>query len=152
MRVPHFDTLHITSAVYNYCGTEILASYSEDDIYLFDVNGLPDTYLRHYSGHLNRMTGIKCYCIINYIYFIISITNIHLNLFSVKGVNFYGPRSEYVVSGSDCGFIFIWDKKTEAIVQRKHADVKGAVSNTFILEFLYLIAYFFIFFFIRLIH
>lgn len=54
------------------------------------------------------------------------------NLFSVKGVNFYGPRSDYVVSGSDCGFIFIWDKKTEAIVQRKHADVKGAVSYFYI--------------------
>lgn len=57
VRSPNFDPLYITSAVYNYCGTEILASYSEDDIYLFDINGEPNTYLRHYSGHLNRMTS-----------------------------------------------------------------------------------------------
>jgi len=48
-------------------------------------------------------------------------------LFLVKGVNFYGPGSDYVISGSDCGYIFIWDKKSEAIVLRKHADSKGAV-------------------------
>lgn len=55
---------HITSAVYNYCGTEILASYSEDDIYLFDVNGprkLHNIYSKHYGGHLNKMTGILFY-------------------------------------------------------------------------------------------
>jgi len=34
----------------------------------------------------------------------------------VKGVNFFGPRSEYVVSGSDCGHVFLWDKETEEIV------------------------------------
>jgi len=49
---------HITSAVYNYCGTEILASYSEDDIYLFDAHGRSNTVLHNYGGHLNRMTGI----------------------------------------------------------------------------------------------
>jgi len=49
---------HITSAVYSYCGTEILASYSEDDIYLFDANGRPNSVLHNYDGHINRMTGI----------------------------------------------------------------------------------------------
>lgn len=56
-------------------------------------------------------------------------------MFLVKGVNFYGPQSDYVISGSDCGYIFIWDKKTEAILLRKHADVKGAVRlNIFYLQ------------------
>lgn len=27
----------------------------------------------------------------------------------MKGVSFMGARDEYVVSGSDCGHIFIWD-------------------------------------------
>ena len=27
-----------------------------------------------------------------------------------QGVNFYGQRSEYVISGSDCGNIFFWSK------------------------------------------
>lgn len=41
---------------------------------------------------------------------------------SVKGVNFIGPCSEYVVSGSDCGHIFIWDKETEEIVTFVEGD------------------------------
>ncbi|XP_060860364.1 LOW QUALITY PROTEIN: DDB1- and CUL4-associated factor 8-like [Metopolophium dirhodum] len=93
---------YITSAVYSYCGTEILASYSEDDIYLFDANGRSNSILHNYGGHINRMNA--------------------------KEVNFYGPRSDYVVSGSDCGYMFIWDKKTEAIVQRKHASKIGTVN------------------------
>lgn len=35
----------------------------------------------------------------------------HRNCETVKGVNFFGPKCEYVVSGSDCGRIFIWKKK-----------------------------------------
>lgn len=27
-------------------------------------------------------------------------------IITVKGVNFYGPKSEFVVSGSDCGHIY----------------------------------------------
>ena len=49
-------------------------------------------------------------------------------MIAVKGVNFYGQRSEYVVSGSDCGHIFIWDKESECIVNMMDADEKGAVS------------------------
>lgn len=51
-------------------------------------------------------------------------------LYSVKGVNFYGPRSEFVVSGSDCGHVFLWDKETESIVQLLAlGDVTGVVSD-----------------------
>lgn len=49
--------LTITSAVYNYCGTEILASYSNDSIYLFDVIGPSRSSLRKYSGHINKSTS-----------------------------------------------------------------------------------------------
>jgi hypothetical protein len=52
-------------------------------------------------------------------------------LFPVKGVNFYGPRSEFVVSGSDCGNIFFWDKDTESIVHMVHGDKEGVVSRFF---------------------
>lgn len=52
---------------------------------------------------------------------------LNIILLSVKSVNFYGPKSDFVVSGSDCGHIYIWDKNTEAIVQRKHADANGIV-------------------------
>jgi WD40 repeat protein len=35
-----------------------------------------------------------------------------------------GPHSDYVVSGSDDGNIFIWDKKTAHIVQVMKGDVQ----------------------------
>ncbi|KAF8470172.1 hypothetical protein BDZ91DRAFT_720097 [Kalaharituber pfeilii] len=41
----------------------------------------------------------------------------HCNVKTVKDVNFYGLNDEYVVSGSDCGHVFIWEKKTSKLVQ-----------------------------------
>lgn len=58
-----------------------------------------------------------------------------LVLFAVKGVNFYGPKSEFVVSGSDCGNVFLWDRQSEAIVNFFHADDGGVVSNESIFYF-----------------
>jgi len=43
-------------------------------------------------------------------------------------VNFFGPRSEYIVSGSDCGNIFFWDKNTEAIINYMKGDHVGVVN------------------------
>lgn len=53
---------------------------------------------------------------------------------TIKGVNFFGPNCEYVISGSDCGNIFYWDKNTEAILNFMPGDTAGVVSakeNTF---------------------
>ena len=49
--------------------------------------------------------------------------------FVVKGVNFYGPQSEFVVSGSDCGHVFLWDKQTQEVVQFLEGDRTGVVSG-----------------------
>ncbi|RPB19403.1 WD40 repeat-like protein [Terfezia boudieri ATCC MYA-4762] len=46
----------------------------------------------------------------------------HCNVKTVKDVNFYGLDDEYVVSGSDCGHLFIWDKKTSKLVQLLYGD------------------------------
>ncbi|KAH6824350.1 Transducin/WD40 repeat-like superfamily protein, partial [Perilla frutescens var. hirtella] len=46
----------------------------------------------------------------------------HRNCETVKGVNFFGPKCEYVVSGSDCGRIFIWNKKGGVLVRVMEAD------------------------------
>ncbi|OMO53471.1 hypothetical protein COLO4_36721 [Corchorus olitorius] len=46
----------------------------------------------------------------------------HTNCETVKGVSFFGPKSEYVVSGSDCGRIFIWKKKGGELVRVMEAD------------------------------
>lgn len=46
----------------------------------------------------------------------------HTNSETVKGVNFFGPNCEYVVSGSDCGRIFIWKKKGGELIRVMEAD------------------------------
>ncbi|XP_038694294.1 DDB1- and CUL4-associated factor 8-like isoform X1 [Tripterygium wilfordii] len=46
----------------------------------------------------------------------------HRNCETVKGVNFFGPGCEYVVSGSDCGRIFIWKKKGGELIRVIEAD------------------------------
>ncbi|CDP14535.1 unnamed protein product [Coffea canephora] len=46
----------------------------------------------------------------------------HRNCETVKGVNFFGPKCEYVVSGSDCGRIFIWKKKDGELIRVMEAD------------------------------
>jgi WD repeat-containing protein 42A len=96
---------NITCAVYNHDGTEVLASYNDEDIYLFDCTKpepITTAFLHRYTGHRNNAT--------------------------VKGVNFYGPKSEYVVSGSDCGHVFLWDRQSEAIVNYFHADEGGVIN------------------------
>ncbi|GFP89087.1 ddb1- and cul4-associated factor 8 [Phtheirospermum japonicum] len=46
----------------------------------------------------------------------------HKNFDTVKGVGFFGPNCDYVVSGSDCGRIFIWKKKGGELVRVMEAD------------------------------
>ncbi|OAY52276.1 DDB1- and CUL4-associated factor 8 isoform X2 [Manihot esculenta] len=46
----------------------------------------------------------------------------HRNCETVKGVSFFGPGCEYVVSGSDCGRIFIWKKKGGELIRVMEAD------------------------------
>lgn len=56
---------HVTCAVFNYNGTEILGSYNDEDIYLFDTRH-PDgsDFIHRYEGHRNNATGMW---IINYV-------------------------------------------------------------------------------------
>ena len=93
----------ITCLVYSYDGKELLCSYNDDDIYLFDsTHSSGSNFIKRYEGHRNKQT--------------------------IKGVNFYGSQSEYVVSGSDCGHVFIWDKNSEKIVQCMEGDQAGVVN------------------------
>ncbi|TRY98936.1 hypothetical protein DNTS_016991 [Danionella cerebrum] len=94
---------NITCLVYSHDGTELLASYNDEDIYLFDSSHSDGAdFRRRYKGHRNNAT--------------------------VKGVNFYGPCSEFVVSGSDCGHIYLWDKKSARVVQFMEGDRGGVVN------------------------
>ncbi|XP_041470689.1 DDB1- and CUL4-associated factor 8-like [Lytechinus variegatus] len=94
---------NVTCCLYSYNGQEILASYNDEDIYLFDSSHSDGAdFIHAYRGHRNNAT--------------------------VKGVNFYGPKSEYIVSGSDCGNVFLWEKESEKIVQYMQGDVGGVVN------------------------
>ncbi|XP_044245349.1 DDB1- and CUL4-associated factor 8-like [Ursus arctos] len=94
---------NITCLVYSHDGTELLASYNDEDIYLFNSSdGDGAQYVKRYKGHRNSAT--------------------------IKGVNFYGPRSEFVVSGSDCGHIFLWEKSSSQIVQFMEGDKGGTIN------------------------
>ncbi|KAL2037396.1 hypothetical protein N7G274_009881 [Stereocaulon virgatum] len=46
----------------------------------------------------------------------------HCNVKTVKDANFFGLQDEYVVSGSDGGHLFIWDKKTTELVNILEGD------------------------------
>jgi nuclear receptor interaction protein len=51
----------------------------------------------------------------------------HCNIKTVKDVNFFGLDDEYVVSGSDDGNLFIWNRKTTQLVNILEGD--GEVVN-----------------------
>lgn len=59
----------------------------------------------------------------------------HCNVQTVKDANFFGLQDEYVVSGSDGGHLFIWDKKTSELVNILEGDnevvnvVQGKTSS-----------------------
>ena len=94
---------YITSLMYSYDGSEVLTSYNDEDIYIFNSSdSVRAEYVKRYKGHRNNAT--------------------------VKGVNFYGPRSEFVMSGSDCGHIFIWEKSSCQIVQFLEADEEEIIN------------------------
>ncbi|KAL1766610.1 DDB1-and CUL4-associated factor 8 [Sigmodon hispidus] len=94
---------YVTSLIYSHDGTELLASYNDEDIYMFNSSDSDGAqYTKRYKGHRNNAT--------------------------VKGVYFYGPRSEFVMSGSDCGHIFIWEKSSSQIVQFLEADEGGTIN------------------------
>lgn len=46
----------------------------------------------------------------------------YVNIRTIKECNFFGAHSEYVVSGSDDGMIYIWKKKTSQLVQLLKGD------------------------------
>lgn len=69
---------------------------NSDDMSLFDLSSddedtleLPKTYKARYTGHTNKRT--------------------------LKGCTFWGPNSEYIISGSDDKLVYIWNKLTRMI-------------------------------------
>lgn len=101
--------------------SELLVSYNDESIYLFNrdmglgPNPIPASPVSINSdtseiGAENVENGTP------------QVYEGHRNCETVKGVNFFGPKSEYVVSGSDCGRIFIWRKKSGELIRVMEAD------------------------------
>lgn len=65
---------YISCCVYNYNGSELLASFNDESIYLFNSSDQRlGSFVHKYQGHINSAT--------------------------IKGVNFFGAKSEYIVTG-----------------------------------------------------
>ncbi|KAH9331597.1 hypothetical protein KI387_003705, partial [Taxus chinensis] len=103
------DHVHITGLAYSNQG-ELLVSYNDELIYLFQKGMTlgPDPKLVS-AEKINELQAPQVY-------------KGHRNCQTVKGVNFFGPNTEYVVSGSDCGRIFIWKKKGGELVHLMVGD------------------------------
>ncbi|KYN15772.1 DDB1- and CUL4-associated factor 8-like protein 2 [Trachymyrmex cornetzi] len=100
------EFLCIETAMYNHNGTEILTLYKSDGILsnkilLFDKSTWSCEGSWKHIYERPRFHGRKHLCVV----------------ITVLGINFFGPNSEYIMSGSNCGDIFIYDKNTEDVVQ-----------------------------------
>lgn len=101
------SSVHVTGSRYSADGHLLLATYNDEDVYTFSTSGDVDEdsqergYLQRYSGHRNNDT--------------------------VKQVAFLGG-DEFIVSGSDCGHVFIWETASSMLVNVLHADRSGAVN------------------------
>lgn len=78
---------------YSYDARKLLVSYQGYQIFEFPTDGKPISENSNIIGHSRVFGG-------------------HLNYDTfLKNVRYFGPRDEYVVSGSDSGHIWIWDNR-----------------------------------------
>lgn len=91
----------VTGALFDSSGKSLLVSYNDDDIYLFDVETKKVQHI--YRGHRSVTT--------------------------LKSCNWF--TDDYIVSGSDDGYFYAWDRESEHIVMSLHGDESGVVSFYF---------------------
>jgi nuclear receptor interaction protein len=81
-----------------------------------EAGGNPRIFLRRGSQHRRAVEShVPCSSHIN-------VYRGHCNVKTVKDVNYFGLDDEYVVSGSDDGNLFIWDRKTAKLVNILSGD------------------------------
>lgn len=115
---PHIignSQVSITGLAFSVQG-ELLASYCNESIYLFEMkNGLGSHPLMPLSELWTEAPFLASKPEVN-------VFEGHHNILTTKGVSFFGSKCEYVVSGSDCGRIFIWRKKDGELVRVMNGD------------------------------
>lgn len=105
------NNVHITGLAYSH-RSELLVSYNDELIYLFEKNmGLGPSPLSGPSEDPEKVEEAQVY-------------RGHRNSKTYKGVSFFGPNDEYVMSGSDCGHIFIWKRKGGKLVRVMVGDMQ----------------------------
>ncbi|XP_033132235.1 DDB1- and CUL4-associated factor 8 isoform X2 [Brassica rapa] len=98
--------------------SELLASYTDEFIYLFSPGmGMGPNPPSSSETDTETETETEVRKTIQP-----QVYKEHSNRETVKGVGFFGPKCEYVVSGSDCGRIFIWRKKDGELLRAMEAD------------------------------
>jgi WD40 repeat protein len=114
-----FGNYEVTGCVFSNDGSEVVATYHNDSIYVFDkdvtfgCNYFADTQqVSEGNTYKHKYTG-------------------HRNSYTIKGVNFYGPNSEYVMTGSDDANVYIWDKETSELLNilGGHAQVVNCTAG-----------------------
>ncbi|KAK1437847.1 hypothetical protein QVD17_03647 [Tagetes erecta] len=115
----HDENVGITGVAFS-DQSELLVSYTEEFIYLFskdmgwgsDINSVLDDHILTVNSDSDMETDSKPGP---------QVFKGHRNCLTVKGVSFFGAN-EYVVSGSDCGRMFIWKKKDAKLIRVMEAD------------------------------
>jgi WD repeat-containing protein 42A len=116
------DNFAVTGVAYSRDGTEILGSCSSENIYLFDSKN-PESGSTQYdipNFQRDEVAGpapIQTSHISSKKFF-----SRHINFRTIKEVNFFGPNSEYVISGSDDGKMYIWQKNSKKLVKVLQGD------------------------------
>uniref|UniRef100_J3L2H9 Uncharacterized protein n=1 Tax=Oryza brachyantha TaxID=4533 RepID=J3L2H9_ORYBR len=109
--------------------SELLASYSYDNIYLFSrEHGLHFNNIEVGERLLMDETEGDCHINTAPLPFCRDKLPVpqtfkgHRNKNTIKGVNFLGPNCDYVTTGSDCGRVFIWRKKDGDLMRVMKGD------------------------------
>ncbi|KAE8702242.1 Transducin/WD40 repeat-like superfamily protein isoform 2 [Hibiscus syriacus] len=106
--------------------SELLVSYNDEFIYLFtwDMGLGPNPVPSSPLSAINEASelGFDHSAMDSNDKVVPQVYKGHRNCDTVKGVSFFGPKSDYVVSGSDCGRIFIWKKKVGELIRVMEAD------------------------------
>jgi len=133
----HMQDCHetVSGLKYNYTGDEIVISYIDEDIY--SMNPLEHNKL---PGMNYRSAGIGVESGADYVEesSACGLGSIrpdyrrrftgHRNSDTVKQITYMGGQSEWVVSGSDCGHLFVWCARSGEVVRVLEADETGAIN------------------------
>lgn len=130
------SSAHVTGLKYDHTGQMLIGSYNDEDVYSFFIgeNALPERRTvdanRGAAGAESEVTEASRgsspaeVAARGYYHKYFG----HRNNNTVKQVGFMGGRSDFVISGSDCGHIFMWDTHTAELVQMLKADSVGAIN------------------------